>query len=65
MKKTFGISFENLQLDYAAAVERSRKPLNVYVWCCFAVENTFGDVLKGNANINQDKKITIQTKPED
>lgn len=61
--KTFGISFENLQLDYAAAVERSRKTSKRLCMGVASLLKTHSvDVFEGNATINQDKKITIQNK---
>ena len=59
--KTFGISFENLQLDYASAVERSRK---ISKRLCMGIDSLMKthsvDVFNGIASIDQDKKITVQ-----
>ncbi len=64
--KTFGISFENLQLDYAAAVERSRK---ISKRLCMGVASLMKtnsvEVFEGHATIQQGKKITVQNKSGD
>ncbi|MHC1772304.1 MAG: dihydrolipoyl dehydrogenase [Flexilinea sp.] len=58
--KTFGISFDNLQLDYSAAVDRSRKVVKrLNQGVAFLMKNSGVDVFEGTAVLEGDQEIRI------
>ncbi len=58
--KEFGISFDNLELDYAAAVKRSRKvSKRLTKGVSFLMKKNNIDVFMGEAKVNADKTVEV------
>ena len=56
----FGISFDNLKLDYASAVKRSRSvSQRLTRGVAFLMKKNNVDVFMGEAKVGADKKITV------
>lgn len=58
--KEFGISFDNLQLDYGAAVKRSRRvSKRLTKGVSFLMKKNKIDVYMGEAKLNAEKEVTV------
>lgn len=58
--KEFGFSFDNLELDYSAAVNRSRKVSNrLTKGVSFLMKKNNVDVYMGEAKLNAQKEVTV------